>query len=188
MRYIDLEKHLQVRKRISLHTGLTYSVPFAVILFLLSLGGGFFSGLLFGILSGGFLFALIYLIREMTHRGVERKRKKLSLDAPVLDVTFQREIGLLELQEDKLVYHTLTPGGAEKDFEIPMHENQYISVGQIKQTRLQRFIHKDIELGFILTKQMPNGIPRQFIFYNIDNVYATIEEKVNSINRFELQE
>ena len=188
MRVVELEKHLSVRKKISLNTGLTYSVPIAFLLFILTLGAGFFGAILFGILIGGMLFGAIYFIRELTHRGVERKRKKLDISVPSVDVLFNREIGLLEMGEDKLIYHTLTPGGAEKDFEISLSETQYVSVGVIKQTRIQQFIHKDVELGFILTKQLPDGIARQFIFYNIDDALSKVNERIKSTSKYEFDE
>jgi hypothetical protein len=188
MRIVELEKHISVRKRISRNTGLTYSVPIAFLLFLLTLGAGFFGAVLFGILVGGMLFGAIYFIRELTHRGVERKRKKLDISVPSLDVLFNREIGLLEFKEDKLIYHTLTPGGAEKDFEILLTDTQYVSVGIIKQTKIQQFIHKDVELGFILAKKLPDGIPRQFIFYNIDDAFSKVDERIKNTSKFEFDE
>ena len=35
-----------------------------------------------------------------------------------------------------------------------------------------------------MTKQMPNGIPRQFIFYNTDEVLEKVLEILDRINKF----
>lgn len=188
MRFVDLEKHISIRTKISINNGLLFGAPVAVILFLLTVSSGFFGAILFGLIFGGITFGTIYFIRELTHKGVERKRKKLTLRFPNIDVLFYREIGLLELSEDKLMYHTLTPGGAEKDFEIPLNENQYVSVGLIEQKGVQKLIHKDIELGFILTKEMPNGLPRQFIFYNTDDCLSKLDEQIQAMSTFKFEE
>ena len=188
MRFYDLEKHISVRTKLSINTGILWASPIAALLFLLTIGSGFFGAILFGAIFGGITFGTVFFIRELTHKGVERKRKKLSIEYPVLDVLFRREIGLLEIQEDRLIYHTLTPGGSEKDFEIPLNEQQYVSVGVIKQTRLQKLTHKNIEQGFILTKNMPDGLPRQLIFYNIDNSLTKIEEEIMKRSKFKFEE
>lgn len=188
MRFYDLNTHISLRTKISINNGLTFGVPVAVILFLLTVASGFFGAILFGVIFGVITFATIFLIREMTHRGVERKRKKLEIESPVLDVLFHREIGLLEFQEDKLIYHTLTPGGSEKDFEIPLSDSQYVSVGVIQQKGLQKYIHRNVELGFILTKQMPSGLPRQFVFYNIDDSLTKIDEEIQKRSKYNFEE
>jgi len=188
MRFIELEQHIAVRTRVSFNNGLTFGVPVAVILFLLTVASGFFGALLFGILFGMITFGTIFFIRELTHRGVERKRKKLSISSPQIDVLYHREIGLLELNEDKLVYHSLTPGGSEKDFEIILDDNQYISVGEINKTGLLKLIHRNIELGFILTKRLPDGLPKQFIFYNVNDTLTKVEKEIKYRSAFDLEE
>jgi len=188
MRFVDLEKHISIRTRISVNNGLLFGVPVAVILFLLTVSSGFFGAVAFGFIFGGITFGTIFFIRELTHKGVERKRKKLSITSPTIDVLFFREIGLLELSEDSLLYHTLTPGGAEKDFVMPLDENQYVSVGLIEQKGIQKWIHKNIELGFILTKAMPNGSPRQFIFYNTDDCLSKLEAQIQATSKFQFEE
>jgi len=181
---VELSKHKEVRKKISLYTSLVFSVPTAILLFLLSLGGGFIAALLFSVLIGGSLFGFIYFIREVTHRGVERRRQKLDISNTCIDVLYNKEIGVLEFTDDKLIYHTLTPGAANKDFEIMISDKLYMSAGTVKYSRLQSYTHKDIESGFILIKLMPNGLPYQFIFYNIDDSVSKVLELVNRLSKY----
>ena len=184
MRLVDLEKQKRVRKQVSIQAGLTYGVLLGGILFILLVAVGFFEALLFGLIAGGFLFGLIYFLRELTHKGVERKRSKLEIHNPQLDVTIDGEIGVLEIQKEKLIYRTLTPGGANKYFELDINENLFMAVGIIEYRMFQKFQYKGIESGFIMVKEMPHGIPRQFIFYNIDNVIEKVDNLIKEVNQF----
>lgn len=188
MRFIELKKHIAVRTRVSRNNGLTFGVPVGIVLFLLTVSSGILGALLFGILFGLITFGTIFFIRELTHRGVERKRNKLAISSPQIDVLYHREIGLLELNDDKLIYHSLTPGGSEKDFEVSLDENQYISVGKINKSGLLKYIYRNIDLGFILTKKLPDGLPKQFIFYNVDDTLSRLDQEIKDRTAFDLEE
>jgi len=184
MRIIDSELYKKTRKRITVYIGLFYSIPLAVVIFVLLVSTGFFEALLFGLLVSGALFGLMYILRELTHKGVDKRHDKVVFDVPYVDVRFRGEFGALSIYPDRLKYTKLNPGGVEKDFEIKLDEDVYLSVGEIKYTKLQQLQHRDIKEGFVLVKEMPTGIPHQFVFYNIDNTLEKVKVLIEEVNKF----
>lgn len=184
MRVIDSELYKKARKRITIYIGLFYSIPLALVLFFLLVSTGFFGALFFGLIVSGALFGMMYVLRELTHRGVDKRHDKATFDVPYIDVRFRGEFGALSIYHDRLKYTKLNPGGAEKDFEIELNEDVYLSVGEIKYTKLQQLQRGDIKEAFILVKEMPTGIPHQFVFYNIDNSLEKVKELIEKVNKF----
>lgn len=184
MRYVDLDTFITVRKRVSFQMGRLFGLPIGIILFLLTISTGFFGALLFGLLAGGSVFGLIYFLREITHKGVERKRSKITFAGKYIDVLFKGEIGALVIMDDSLKYYNLTPGGANKDFDIPINDDLFIISGPIEYSFFQKLKMGKIEEGHITIKEMPNGLPRQFILYNINTVLESINYRVQEVNQF----
>jgi len=185
MRLIDLNEQLKARKKMTINTSFFFSVPTGVIMFLLTISGGFFEAIAFGALTFGFIFALIYILREVTHKSVDRKRTKTEIKNPHLDVRYKGEIGLLEFTKDAFVFRSLTPGSPNKEFNIEINKELFIAAGPIVYKPLQKLQHRGIEEGYINVKPMPHGIPRQFLFYNIDHALDKVSEILSDIDQFE---
>ena len=133
MRYIDLNKLIKTREKLSLRVSLIYSALVGIIIFILMLlGGEFFGGLLTGLVVFGLLFTIIFGLRKLTHKGIERKRSKITFDEKHFDVLLDGEAGALAIYDNSLKYYNLTPGGANKDFEIPITEDLFISISEYK--------------------------------------------------------
>ena len=182
MRIIDSDLYKKTRKRVTVYVGLFYSVPIAIVLFVLLISTGVIEALLFGLLVSGVMFGVMYGIRELTHKGVDRKHDKAMFDVPYVDVQFRGEFGALSIYSDKFKYTKLNPGGVEKDFEIPITEDLYISVGEIKYSKLKQLRMRDIKEGFILIKEMPKGNPYQFVFYNIKDSLSKVTALIETVN------
>lgn len=185
MRLSNLEEHIKLRKQLSFNTALFYSLPIAIFLFILTISSGFFGALLFGALFGIAIFGFIYLIREITHKSVDRKRAKTNLSNDYIEVIFKGEIGLLEFAGSTLKYHTLTPGSSEKNIEIECDEKLFMATGLIKHSKMQSYRYKSIEEGHLTVKTMPHGLIRQFTFFNINDALNKVTDIVNKINKFE---
>jgi hypothetical protein len=185
MRLIALEDQLKARKKMTINTALFFSVPIGLIFFLLTIGGGFFEAILFGLLVFAFLFGFIYFIREITHKGVDKRRKKLDLVSPHLEVLFKGEIGMLEFAKDALIYRTLTPGSPNKEVRIDIHPDLFLAVGPIELSKIQKLKHRGVEKAYILAKEMPSGLPRQFIFYNAKDTMKKVLDVVEERNVYE---
>ncbi len=187
MRIVDLNKLLEIKKRITLRMSIAAGVLIGVPLFLLSLGAGFFTALLFGVLIGGGLFALVFLIRSLTDKGVEKRRAKLGeLNGDVIDVMFNREFGLLELFDDMIVFHNLTPGGQEKKHhEISLTNQTFIAAGTIENRTREKLVYKDISRGYVIVRESQNAVPAQFVFINIDGALEHILQIVNTISKYQ---
>jgi len=184
MRLTDLKNQLNARKKMTMNTALFYSLPVGFILFLLTLPTGFFNALLFGVLIGAFLFALIYGLRELTHKSVDKRRAKLDLKYPHMDVRYKGEMGVLEFAENALIFHTITPGGANKEFQVDVNENVFIACGPISYGSIQKWRHRGILEGYILVKEMPSGIPRQFLFYEIDDAIIKVNDIIGEMKTY----
>lgn len=177
MRLVNLDLFKATRKRLSINFGVFFGAPIALIMFLLLVGTGFFGAILFGLLVGGFIFVLIYLMRELTHKGVESKRKKLVLNGPSLDVRIGKgEMGVLEFLETTVVFHPLTPGGFEKEQEFVLDENMEVLFGEIVHTKIQELQYQGIKEGYVLFNTGSIHTVRQFVFFNIDNALEKVTE------------
>ena len=67
---------------------------------------------------------------------------------------------------------------------MAISESLYLSVGGIKYRKLQQLKYRGIQEGFVLAKEMPNGLPRQFVFYHIDDEISKVNEIVSEINKY----
>ncbi len=185
MRFIDLEKFIKLRRSISIRVGVFYSLPMAILLFLLTISGGFFEAILFGLLVFVLIFGLIYVIREVTHKGVERKRAKTNFECLYLDVFYRREVGALSILDDRLKYHCLTPGGVNKDFELQLNEKTFIAAGEVKYTKLQSIRYKGSKQGYIIARELPHGLVYKFTFYDMDDVLNKVIHRIDEVSKFE---
>jgi|GEM_PF-1804399 len=188
MRFVDLKRFIEVREKLSLRISVFYSAPIGIAIFILVLiSGEFLAGLVSGVLVAGGLFALIFVLRKMTHSGVERKRSRIDWEAPYIDVIFRGEMGALQIFDDGLRYQGLTPGGAEKEFFIEINEDLFISVGEIKYTKFQSKKYGDLKQGHITTREMPHGVVRQFIFYDIDGLLDKLAVRIEEVSKFDIE-
>lgn len=188
MRLIDLNKFIQVREKLSLRVSLFYSVPFALLLFVLLLfSGKFLGGLILGLVFGGGMFISIFAVRKITHRGVERKRGKADFDNLYFDVQLKGEMGGLSIYDDKIKFINLTPGGQAKNFEIEINEDLFISLSNIEYTKLQALKFGEVKQAIIIIKDMPHGMYYRFLFYDIDGLYHKVETRINEVDKFNAQ-
>ena len=115
-------------------------------------------------------------IRELTHVSIDRKEKKLNLDNPYIAVTIAREIGALEIGMDSLKYHTLTPGGNIKSFDMPMSDTIEVVVEPAVFKGLKKWAHYEVPMGHIRVVDLNNRMFADFFFYNIENSLEKVKE------------
>lgn len=182
MRLVDLEEFKKIRTKVSLQTALAVSVPLFIILFLLSISGGFVEAVLFGGLFGILVFGTIFGIRELTHRRVESKRKKLKLEGDVIDVIAGREIGILEILPDELNFYNLTPGGNIKNFTIKIDHNLEFILTKTENKGFSKLSHHGIKRAELVSRDSNNMSMEFFTFYDIDGLYDKLEEVIKGTN------
>ncbi len=181
---VDFNMFESMRKKYTINSALFFSIPTFVIIFVFSLGAGFLAALLFGLVLGSMLFGTVVGISFLNFKGIERKRKKTEFIGPYIDVMFRSENGALEILDDRFIYHALTVGSDEKSFEIMIDENLFIGAGEISFTKLQEFRYRGVKQGHITLKEMPHGIVRQFIFFDVDNSLEKVYSRIDEVNRF----
>ena len=188
MRYVDLNKLIKTREQLSLRISLLYSGLTGIVLFIfIVFSGDFFAGLLTGAIVFGFLFFLIFGLRKLTHKGIERKRSKITFDELYFDVLLKGEVGALSIYNDGLRYYNLTPGGSNKDFDIPITEDLFISINDFKYGKFKALKYGDLKQVIITLKEMPNGLPRQFVFYDIEGLKEMVVKRLDEVNIFNLE-
>lgn len=185
VRLLDQKAYQDMFKKDTIQAGLFYSAIVGIVIFVLFVGTGFGTALISGVVVFGLLFGTVYGIRMMIYKGVERKKRKKEFDAPHIEVKFRNEPGMLLFYNDVIRFIILNPGSDEKDFEMPISENLFIASGEIEYTKFQSYRKKGITEGFVLVREMPTGVPYQFVFYNVDGSLERVNELVSSITRFE---
>lgn len=185
MTLMDLETYIQTKKKLDLRISLYYSVIVGVILFILPLlGGSFVGGLVAGILSFGFLFGLVYGLLYLQGNSVAKKLRNMDVDGVYLVVTYMNELGVLVLNQDKVVYHALLAMSNNKKIELPVTEDLFMAFGEYRRKKRDQYKYGDIQKCHITFREMPHGMVRQFSFYNIDGVIDRVGERLNEISVF----
>ena len=184
MRFTDLEKHKALRKKERMNTAKLYGIPSIIIIFLLFVGYNLTTALLMALFFGAGFFFMIYYFRGFVDRAMERRRDKLELLGPYIDVQYGREMGVLMLLEDRFVFQTLTPGAVNKKLNISINDALFIGVGKLNYRKLEKYKYKGIESGYIMMKEMPVGMASQFVFYDYDGLLEKMVEHVNQVNKF----
>ena len=185
MRMIQEETYVMLHKKETLYTSFFVAIPTAVILFFLTVAGNFFIAIFFGLLFGAMMFGFIYGLRLMVFRGHIRKRNKMVFEAPYIEVRFKNEFGALQFYPDFIRYTPLTTGSQEKEFDIIPGDNIFIGVGQIAYSKLQKLRKRDIEEGSVLVKEMPYGMGRQFLFYNVEDALEKVASYVDAYPKYQ---
>ncbi len=184
MRFVDYEHYVQAKKQLDLRMALFASILTGILLFLLGLGGG--AGLAFGLGIGGFiiLFLLVYGLLRLTEAGADRKRRKIDINLPYLDVTFQGELGILILADDAIVFKALNAMATNKEVVLDINEDLFVSFGEFRRKALDKYRYGELEKCHITVRPMPHGVVRTFVFFNIDNCIESVERRLNEISRF----
>ena len=184
MRIVELTKFLEFRKKLDKRITLYYSSMLGIIIFVLFLLGDPLSAILFGIVTFGAVYGLIYGIRIMANNGAEKKRDKAVINGQVLDVMLKGELGLLGIEENKISYVSLQKFGVNKIPDIIIDEDLFIGIAKYKFGKLQKLkLGENIkcQLSF---QAMPQGIFRIFDFYDVDGSFDKMNELLNQISRF----
>jgi hypothetical protein len=63
-------------------------------------------------------------------------------------------------------------------------EDLFMSVGEIKYTKLQQLKMGDIKEGFVLVKDRKNPTAYQFVFYDIEDSISKVKEKIDEVNKY----
>lgn len=184
MRFVDLKSYKKIRRSITMRSGVLYGLPMGLLLFLLTVSGGFFEALLFGFIVFILIFGVVFIVREVTHKGVERKRAKAMFQCVYIDVFYRGEMGAISILDDRLKYHTLTPGGANKDFEIILTDSLFVTAGEVKYNKIQSFKYMGIDQGYIIARELPHGVVYKFTFYDIDNALARVIHRIDEVSKF----
>jgi hypothetical protein len=194
MNLISFELFEKAKKELILRRPMYYSTIFAGLLFLLLLFSGQV-GAAFGVGIGVFLFLflLTYGLLSLQTKTVLKKTQHFAEDVPHINVThfvngtFAKEEGILCFYDDHIVYKGLIKGAANKEFTIEINEDLFISYGELKRKRMDKFKEGDYQKCHITVRPMPRGIPRQFLFYNIDNALDKVGHRLEEISRFNPQ-
>lgn len=194
MNMIPYELFAKAKKELSLRRPMYYSTLFGGGLFLLLLFSGQV-GAAFGVGIGVFLFLflLTYGLLYLQTKTVLKRTKNFTEQVPHINVThfvngtFAKEEGILCFYDDHLVYKGLIKGSANKEFAIEINEDLFMSYGELKRKRTDQFKEGNYQRCHITVRPMPHGIPRQFIFYNIDNAIDKVGHRLNEISRFNQQ-
>lgn len=188
MNMIPFNLFAQAKKELSRKRPLFYSALLAGAVFILLLFSGEV-GLAFGagIVVFLFLFVLSYGLLSMQTKTVLKRTSAFTEQVPHINVTFEREEGILCFYDQHLVYKGLIKGANNKEFAIEINEDLFISYGDLKPRKTDRFTHGSNQQCHITIQPMPHGIPRQFVFYNIDNAIAKVGHRLEQINRFNLE-
>lgn len=185
MRFVDLKKYIMIRNRITLSVSLFYGVPLPVLLFLLALSSGVVDALVLMFISFILIFGLVFTLKTLVNRGIEKKRKRVEFECLYLDVYFKGEAGALCILENEIKFHTLTPGGTEIDFDIPLNKDVFLTVGTFETTKLRKLKYGGVELGYVMVKDLSDGLIRQFAFYNVEDVLQKISHRIEEVTLFE---
>lgn len=185
MRFVDLKKYISVRNSVTFRIAIVYSLPLPIVLFLLTLPSGLFDAFLILLLSFLLLFGLIFILKSLVNRGIEKKRRRTDFECLYLDVYKEGQAGGLCLLDKKIVFHTLSPGGTLSDFEYPINQDVFIGVGVSEQSTFSKIKYGKIELGYIVIQDDKNDFREYFSFYNIDNVIDKVNRRIEEISLFE---
>jgi hypothetical protein len=185
MRFIDLKKYISVRNSVTLRISIVYSVFVPFLLFLLTLSSGLKDAFLIFLISFVLLFGLIFVLKSLVNRGIEKKRRRTNFECLYLDVYKEGQTGGLCILDKKIVFHTLSPGGTLSDFEYPLNRDVYIGVGAILQSTFSKIKYGKVELGYIVIKDDSNNYSEYFSFYNIDDVITKISHRISEVSQFE---
>lgn len=184
MRFVDLKNYKKLRRNITMRSGFMYGLPMGLLLFLITISGGFFEALLFGVIVFVLIFSVVFVIREVSHNMVERKREKALFECVYIDVIYRGEMGALSILDDRLKYHTLTHGAMNKDFEIELTENLFIDAGEVEYNKIQSIKYKGIDQGYVIARELPHGVVYKFTFYDIENALARVIHRVDEVSQF----
>ncbi len=185
MRLTNLDVYTNTRNRLARRASIFWGVVFGTGVFLLLLiGGEFLVGLLVGVVVGAAMFLTTSSLRRMVVRGQDKRYAKMVISEPHCEVLIGREVGVLQLRKDMLLYNTITPGANDKKREIPINENLFISVNVLKKSFIEKKLYGDVVMGAITMKDMPHGVINQFTFWDIDGLMSKIEERVNEIDQY----
>jgi len=187
MRVVELDKFLELRKKLDRRVSLYYGIITGVVFFIF----GIFSGILAGLGWGIFMFVFgtlsIYGIRFLTNNTVDKARQRLELEGTVLDVIFNGEFGLLVIKDKLIKYISLTRFSQNKIKDIEVNEDLFIAVGELQYVRLQKYKYGEFVKCHITLNQMPNGPLYQFTFFEVDGVLEKITAELDKINCFNLE-
>ena len=184
MRFVELKNYKKVRRNITMRSGVLYGLPMGLLLFLITVSLGFFEALLFGVIVFVLIFVVFFLFRVVIHKSVDRKREKALFECVYIDVMYRGEMGAISILEDKLKYHTLSPGGLNKDFEIYLSENLFVTAGEVQYNKLQSIKYKGINQGYIIARELPHGLVYKFTFYDIDNALDRVIHRIDEVSKF----
>ena len=184
MRLISYDASHQAKLQADKKVAMRFSIFLGVLLFFLGLGGGFGVGLILGLVSFAIFYGLIYGLRLMITKKVYRKLSEVQVEGTYLEVYLQGEMGLLVFTPTVVRYHPLQAGSLHKALEIPINEDLFMAFGDIKPTAMAKLRSGGLPQGFVMLRQMPHGLVRQFLFFEVDGAIEKVGAVLNEISQF----
>jgi hypothetical protein len=193
MRLIEREMYFAARHRLDQQIPMFYSALFSGLLFVILILSAFssdnvFLNLFFAILFSAILFSalfgMIYGLRKLSNRHADAKVSDLSIRGKMLNVIFKGEYGILDINNETIVFHSLARFSQNKQFEVTVDEDLFIAVGDIKSKPWDKYKYKGIKRCHLSVHKMPHGPHYQFIFYDIDGALDKAQKMVEEVSKF----
>lgn len=187
MSLIEPSRAMALKKRVDHRMSLYYSVVFAIVIFVLLLFvhvGAAFIGALASFVG---LYILVRGLLSLQRKGAAKKLSQVDSAYPYLDVTYQREHGVLIITPTEFVYQSLITGAANKRFTTDVNEDLFIAYGEVEKKGRAKWKYGDLKPCHIMLRPMPHGMVRQFRFFDEDGLLDKVGDALSQVNRFNLE-
>jgi hypothetical protein len=188
MKMVNIEEYIETRKKIDKKQGMFFGIVTGALLFVLFIGLNFLAGLIFGLIGFGFIYGLVAWLTTMQANGALKKLQQMEPDDYSLEVNYVsrgiNERGLLTLGETTISYQPLLKMPSQKAFQVEINEDLFMAFGDVKRKMLHNFRFGDVQQSHFMYREMPHGVVRQFVFYNLDNLEDKVGERLQQISQF----
>jgi hypothetical protein len=186
MSLIETSRAMELKKRVDHRMAMYYSVVFTILIFVFLLFADFLAALIGGTVSFVGLYVLIRGLLSLQRKGATKKLQAVDTTYPYLDVTFQREYGVLIITPTEFIYQSLITGATNKRFTVDVNEDLFIAYGEIEVKGRGKWKYGDLKPCHITLRPIPHGMVRQFRFYDEDGLLEKVGEALSQVNRFDL--
>jgi len=188
MSLLNLQEYAKVKKKLDFRITLYYSGLTGIALFFFILLSGLVgTAFIVGILTFLLLFGLVYGILYLQTNSVLKKLGKLEINGTYLVVTLMNEMGILLLDKDQIKYTALLGMSNTKKLDMQVNEDLFIAYGEVKRRKRDNWKYGEYKKCHITLREMPHGMVRHFVFFDIDGLLDKVGEKLGEISVFNSQ-
>ena len=184
MRLGDLDKYINLRKKLDKRFAVYYGFWAGIVTFILFIFSNFLTGIMAGAIVFVVVFLIIYIMRTIVNGGIDKRRSEVENSDPMIDVTFRGEGGLLVIHENSIEYVNLTKFSQHKIPVLETNEDLFIATGPIEFNKLQKLKFGDTKMCQITIKEMPHGTHYGYYFYDVDGKLNREVEALDKVNKF----